>query len=205
MSGKLIFSIFLLLIAVNLTWLNYQVLQKPIPTSIPDKQTSCPNDCQTLINQAISNIPTPSPLPVIPTIATNSPNRKTPTTAKTRTFLYIPIPGNGETLSNSWVNINGTSFYFNTPDYPSLKEAYFEANLKLLNGNGVAYLRLFDMTAGVEVWGSEINTSTQQFSFVSSGKLTLRSGNHQYQIQLKSLTADTAIFNSARLKLVNEN
>jgi hypothetical protein len=77
--------------------------------------------------------------------------------------------------------------------------------MKLLNGNGLAYLRLFDITAGIEVWGSEISTNSQDFTSVSSGKMTVRNGTHLYRVQAKSLTADTTIFNSGRIKVILEN
>jgi len=108
-------------------------------------------------------------------------------------------------MSNVWENLAGTEFNLNTNDYPNLKEAYFEANMKLVNGNGTAYLRLFDITAGIEVWGSEVEVKSQNFTVVVSGKLTLRSGNHLYRVQAKSLTADTTVFNSGRIKMVFEN
>jgi hypothetical protein len=127
---------------------------------------------------------------------------KTITAPKVKTTQYIPIPGNGSTLENKWVDLTGTEFYISTDDYPSLIGAYFEANMKLTNGNGLAYLRLFDITAGVEVWGSEVSTNSQNFTSVSSGKLTIRNGTHLYRVQAKSLTADTTVFNSGRIKII---
>jgi hypothetical protein len=69
----------------------------------------------------------------------------------------------------------------------------------------LAYLRLFDVTAGVEVWGSEISTGSQNFTSVSSTKMTIKNGTHLYRVQAKSLTADTTIFNSGRIKFILEN
>lgn len=124
---------------------------------------------------------------------------------KNSSVMVIPIPGSGETMENKWTSLKGTEFYLNTGDYPDLKEAYLEVNMRLFNGNGIAYVRLFDVTTGIEVWGSEVKTVNQEFSVVTSGKLTLRPGNHLYRIQAKSLTADTTIYNSGRIKIINEN
>jgi len=158
-----------------------------------------------IVDEKIKNLPTPgcncqSPTP-IPTITTV----KKMTTAKIKSTQYIPIPGNGNTMENKWVDLMGTEFYISTEDYPDLVGAYFEANMKLTNGNGLAYLRLFDVTAGIEVWGSEISTNSFTFTSVSSGKLTIRMGTHLYRVQAKSLTADTTVFNSGRIKFILEN
>lgn len=171
------------------------------------KNDTCPANCKELIKNELANV-------VIPTVAL-IPSKvlsPTPTTKivqrssipKTRSTQYIPIPGTGSTLENVWTDLQGTEFYISTDDYSGLVGAYFEANMRLINGNGLAYLRLFDVTAGIEVWGSEISTNSQSFTSVSSGKLTLRNGNHLYRVQAKSLTADTTVFNSGRIKVILE-
>lgn len=171
------------------------------------KNDSCPANCEELIKNELSNVVTPvislipskvlSPTPTTKIVQRNS-------IQKTRSTQYIPIPGTGSTLENVWTDLQGTEFYISTDDYSGLVGAYFEANMRLLNGNGLAYLRLFDVTAGIEVWGSEISTNSQSFTSVSSGKLTLRNGNHLYRVQAKSLTADTTVFNSGRIKVILE-
>lgn len=172
------------------------------------KSDSCPANCEELIKNKLSNVVTPvvslipskvlSPTPTVKIVQRSS-------IQKTRSTQYIPIPGTGSTLENVWTDLPGTEFYISTDDYSGLVGSYFEVNMKLLNGNGLAYLRLFDVTAGIEVWGSEVSTSSQSFTSVSSGKLTLRNGNHLYRVQAKSLTADTTVFNSGRIKVVLEN
>lgn len=153
-------------------------------------------------NKIISPTATPtillSPTPTLkPAVVT--------TTKKVRSISIIPIPGSGTVQDNSWKDISGTEFNLNTEDYPTLTGAYLEVNMKLFNGNGVAFVRLFDITTGIEVWGSEVKTSSQNFTVITSDKLILRSGNHQYRIQAKSLTADTTVYNSGRIKLITEN
>lgn len=168
-----------------------------------NSNNDCSVDCENLINEKISNLKTPAIIEISPTI-TPTPTIKT-TAIKTKSTQYIPIPGSGGTLENSWTNLPGTEFYISTDDYPNLVGAYFESNMKLLNGNGLAYIRLFDITAGIEVWGSEVSTNSQSFTSISSDKLTIRSGTHLYRVQAKSLTADTTVFNSGRIKIILEN
>ena len=90
-------------------------------------------------------------------------------------------------------------------DYPGLTEVYFEANMKLVNGNGKGYLRLFDATHSVAVDGSTIETQSQTSVAVGSGKINLWDGYNHYQVQAKSLTADTTVFESGRLKIITKN
>lgn len=174
-----------------------------------NKSNRCPVGCDRAIGEKINSLPTPTSTSPSPTImATLTPTPKTiqqKMAQKSKSTQYIPIPGSGSTLENKWVDLTGTEFYISTEDYPNLVGAYFEANMKLVNGNGLAFLRLFDITAGVEVWGSEISANNQKFNSVSSGKLTIRNGTHLYRVQAKSLTADTTVFNSGRIKMILEN
>jgi hypothetical protein len=180
----------------------YLLWNKSNTTSLTDNN-ECPSGCNEVIEERISNnLPTPTTVLLSPTPSL----QPTPTVTKKTTIKkitqYIPIPGNGTTLENNWVDLPGTEFYISTDDYPTLIGAYFEANMRLINGNGLAYVRLFDITSGIEVWGSEVSTSSQSFTSVSSGKITIRMGTHLYRIQAKSLTADTTIFNSGRIKMI---
>lgn len=174
------------------------------------QNSNCPTACGELVDNKIKNMAVPTSAVVLATPTTTA--TATPTvkvvaqsTRKFKTTQYIPIPGTGNTLENKWVDLSGTEFYISTDDYSGLIGSYFEANMKLINGNGMAYLRLFDVTAGVEVWGSEVSTSSQSFTSVSSVKMTIRPGNHLYRVQAKSLTADTTVFNSGRIKVILEN
>jgi hypothetical protein len=125
--------------------------------------------------------------------------------SKTTQVSYLPIVGNGSTLETDWVNVYGTDFYFDKKDFPGFKKAYFEANLKLFNGNGKAYARLYDVTHGVGVQGSGVETKSQLPELVVSGEVSLWEGKNLYRVQIKSLTADTAIYETGRLKIYTEN
>ncbi len=125
--------------------------------------------------------------------------------AKIRTVQYVTIPGTGSTTANLWQDIPGTDFYFDPGDYPGLIEIYFEASMKLFNGNGMAYVRLFDVTHGIGVQGSEVSTNSQIEAISVSGKISFWAGRNLIRVQAKSLTADTTVYNYGRLKVVTEN
>jgi len=200
------FKIILLFLFLNLLFLNFALAflwqKKPTPVSSPPPtaddsyRQNLENDIKDLKAkliqiQSASISATFSPFPTSSPVSQNT------------TASYVPVPGSGRLLVYQWTSLPGTEFYFNPADFPGLTEARFEANMKLLNGNGLAFLRLFDLTAGIEIWGSEVQTSSQSDTMMVSSPLTLRSGNHLLCVQAKSLTADTTVFNFGRLKIIS--
>jgi hypothetical protein len=197
---KVILGLLMTVILVNLAVLDITALK---PKEIKPDSAQCPTGCDQKIQAAIAAIPT---TPIVPTQVTAEPTIKQIVKAKAiRSTSYVPIPGSGSTGANKWESLPGTEFYLNTADYGGLREARLEVNMKLFNGNGLGYVRLFDKTSGIEVWGSEVSSKNQSFTTIISDKMTLRPGNRLYEIQAKSLTADTTIFNSGRIKLITEN
>ncbi len=165
-----------------------------------NKETVCGEGCKKYIDEQISQTLQVSP------IVTPTPSNVTQTVVskKTRKVNYIPIPGSGTTRETVWTSLPGTDFYMTKSDYQGLVAVYFEGNIKLVNGNGVSYVRLYDATHSVAVPGSELSTSSQQSTFVTTGPVTLWEGYNNYQIQARSLTADTTVFESGRLKIITE-
>lgn len=158
----------------------------------------CGPDCKKYIDAKMV-FPSPTPTTITKTVYQTTPK------SKTRSVTYVPIPGTGSAMSNVWINLAGTDFYFNTADYSGLFEVYFEANVRLVNGNGIAYFQLADITHGTGVQGSDLQTNAQTSTSVSSGKVSFWAGKNLIRVQAKSLTADTAVFDGGRLKVVVEN
>lgn len=137
----------------------------------------------------------------------------TPTKAKTMTtqvvsrskhVSYMTINGGFGQVAYDWTDVPASEFYFDRSDYDGFKEVKFESNMKLLNGNGMAYVRLFDVTHGVAVTGSQVETGNQDNTVVTSTALNFMNGKNLIKVQIKSLTADTTVFNSGRLVVVSE-
>jgi len=141
--------------------------------------------------ERVSTSPTPKPVTSV-------------SAKKVRRTYYVPIPGSGSTLATDWTNLSGTDFYLSKNDFPGFLEVYFEANIKLMNGNGKAFFRIYDATHFIGVTGSQIETSSQASTFVSSGKVSLWEGYNHYIVQAKTLTADTAVYESGKLKIITE-
>lgn len=129
----------------------------------------------------------------------------TPVPSKTKSqTAYIPIAGSITTTSSEWYDAPGTEFYldFNT-DYGKAAYASWEASLKVADGNGKAFARLYDVTNKIAVNGSEISISNNgDLTQAISGGLSFWAGNNQYRVQLKSLNTFTVTFGSGRVKII---
>jgi hypothetical protein len=177
-----------------------------IPTQIAD---TCGDKCRQYIDTKIAEAAGPSaqpkstvtPAPSVKIVPLAAPTAK----PKVRSVQYVTIPGSGSATTNDWTNLGGTEFYFDKSDYPGLVSVYFESNMKLFNGNGMAYVQLFDATHGIGVQGSDVQTNSQTDTVVTSGQVTFWAGKNLIRVQAKSLTADTAVFSSGRLKVIVEN
>jgi hypothetical protein len=207
MSFRWWHAVVLAFIAVDIAVLNYfsfislrrSNTVSPTITAIPTVNDQCPSTCQQYVDQKIAALPTMvSTKPIITAAAV-------PAKTKVRTVSYLPISIGGSTGNSDWTALPGTDFYFDTSDYPGLVEIYFEATAKLFNGNGLAFVRLYDATHGVGVQGSQVQTEKQTDTIVTSGQVSFYRGKNLIQVQAKSLTADTAIFTSGRLRIVTEN
>ena len=200
MKWVLIFD--LVLINIGLGWLFYKSLNQSIPNVQSITKTEyidkCGPECQKYIDtqlDASSYQLAPNPTPIIKTVY------QTITKPKTKSIVYVPITGTGSTTNNDWTSLSGTDFYFDKNDYPGLVEVSFEANLRLFNGNGMAYVRLFDVTHGIAAQSSDTQTNSQTSIAINSGAINFWSGKNLYRVQVKSLTADTAIFDGGKLKV----
>ncbi|MDP1743598.1 MAG: hypothetical protein Q8L51_02300 [Candidatus Amesbacteria bacterium] len=195
---KWILIINLILLNLGLGWLFYKSLNQTVLNVLPVVKTEyidkCGSECQKYIDAKIV-FPNPSPSTITKTVYQTIPK------TKTKSIVYVPISGSGSTTANDWTSISGTDFYLDKADYKGLQEISFEGNLKLFNGNGIAYMRLFDVTHGIAVQSSDAQTSSQTSTPVNSGAINLWSGKNLYRVQLKTLTADTAVFDGGKLKI----
>ena len=123
---------------------------------------------------------------------------------KTRHVSYMNISGGFGQVAYEWTDVPASEFYFDKSEYPGLKEIKFESNMKLFNGNGMGYVRLFDVTHGVALSGSQVETKNQNDTVIISEAVNFMSGKNLIRVQVKSLTADTTVFNSGRLMIVSE-
>lgn len=175
-------------------------------TTIRSYVDQCGPECQKVITARLvefkKEILTSTPQAVLTSPDPSVRTTPTPKYTKVRREEIFTIPGAGTVTQNDWTQITATAFYFDTRDYPGLSEVYFEANINLENGNGTAYVRLYDATHGIGVNGSENTTSSQSAVWTKSQKVYFWAGRNLIYVQAKSLTADQVGYFNGRLRLV---
>lgn len=198
------------LVALDVGWLRQQkenksvktevgseLIPAPIPSTTPAASDSCGIICQQTIDEKISQA-----------VATLS-GKETKIVEKTTTtktsqpqVIYIPLGGGGSTTNTGWTDVGNAEVYFDLNDYPNLSEARFEGFIKVKNGNGKAFARLYDVTHSIGVQGSNIETTGENFTMVGSDPLAFWRGKNLYRIQVKSLNGYEAYIDSGRIKIV---
>jgi len=116
---------------------------------------------------------------------------------------YIPMGDEASTTETDWMDIEGTQISIDAAaDYGQGAQISWEASLKVANGNGQAFARLWDDTNKIAVVGSEISTtSNSDFVHQSTGDLIFWNGRNLYKIQIKSLNGFEVTYSNGRIKI----
>ncbi len=168
-------------------------------TSYIDK---CGEDCKKQIEEIVKEntklVAEPSPKEVVKTVVI------TPIPVATKTQIaYIPIAGSVTTTSSDWYDAPNTDFYLDIEkSYNKKHTATWNASLKVAHGNGTAFARLYDVTHGIAVNGSEVKlTGNSSLTQVFSNNLSFWSGNNLYRVQFKSLNTFEITFGGGQIKI----
>lgn len=167
-----------------------------------EKSVQCGEECERKINEIVARaIATLSATPSKTTTSTTSPAGLSTSTTQ---VSYVPIGGSGTTTNTDWVSLTNTDLFFDIGEYGKVKSSRWSANLKLKHATGQAFARLFDVTHGVVVPGSEISTKNATYTLIESGELLFLSGKNVYRVQIKSLDSTEVTFDSGRIKITGE-
>ena len=158
----------------------------------------CGEDCKREVNDIVSKaIATVSGTTTTKTIVS-----QVASAPKEKQTTYISLAGPITTTSMVWVDAAGTDTYIDlVNDYGKNTLVSWEANLKIADGNGQAFARLYDATHNIAVNGSEVSVTSGTSTQVISGQLSLWAGRNLYRVQLKSLNSFVATFASGRIKI----
>ena len=113
---------------------------------------------------------------------------------------YVKFSGGHGTNSTTWWTASDMKAKFNIANFPNYT-AWWEAHLRIKDGGGKAYARIFDADANIPIEGSEIETSSTSLVQVSSGPLKFYPGDTTYKIQIKSLLGPEAVVEDAKIKI----
>ena len=164
----------------------------PTPSAIINEETmNCSPACLQAIETATASIK-------LPTAEKEIQNKAVATKE-----IFVPL-GSGSTKNTSWVNIGGIETYIDTSKYTKIKEANFEAALRIPTANGKAYARLYNVNDDHPVWNSEVWVEGQAGNMVRSEKISFASGNRLYRVQLYSSLGYEVFLDNARIRIVYE-
>lgn len=121
---------------------------------------------------------------------------------QSRPVTYIPFVSSGSSAATDWTDVIGQDIVINTDDYPGYTAMYLEASLQCFQGNGAAYARIKTTDDGTSILSSQLNTTSENYTYVTSTSFKLPSGKKTYRIQLKTLTGYAASIQNARIKVV---
>lgn len=202
---KLIFIAVLIFVGFNLFYLNKKIGEiGGIREGAVEKASEalaggqiCGEECKKIVDEKISAA-----------IATISGQKKTTTVfvkeKQEPKTTFVPLGGSFSTQGMDWTDVKNSEVSVKIEDYGNDPYVEWNAFLKVTSGNGTAYARLYDVTHGTAVDGSELSSSSDSFVQTTSGKIKLWSGNNLYRVQIKSLNGFTVYFDSGRLKIVSK-
>ncbi len=164
--------------------------------------SNCDKTCQQEIYRAISE-------------ATKSASVSTTTTSAKKTTTSVPVAssgvkefyvpfGSGSGSADDWTDIPGMQVYIDTTKYNKIKQAVFEATIRIPTGNQVAYAQLFNVTEKHPVWFSEVSLEGGTPKLLTSQPITLDKGNNLYQVQVKNSLRFPTFLDQARVHIITE-
>ena len=158
----------------------------------------CGEKCKEIIDEKI----TKAVATISAATSTKVQTQSSPPSLKGQTS-YISLSGPFTTTATDWYDLKGVEAYIDLEkEYGKGAIVSWESSLKVAHGNGTAYARLFDVTHGIAVSGSEISAVNNADSkLVTSGILNLWAGRNLYRVQIKSLNSFEVTFGEGRIKV----
>lgn len=179
---------------------------KPVPTaapiSTPSPTTSSPLQSQIdSLKKDISDLKAQLTQQQAQLASTQNQTSQTTQTLTSKVPVYIPLGWVGSGTSLDFATLTTQELAIDSNDYSGYKNMQLEVNLRVYQGNGKAFARLYNNIDFTAVNGSEVATTSSDYTWVSSSTFSLPSGKKTYRIQLKSLTGYSADVQNARLKV----
>lgn len=226
--SKLSLTIFLMVILINLIYLDYRQVFKVELTQLPSVKPdiivlSSPqlraNETDQILKEDLItdqeqkfllnlHSATASLTQRLDTLEKNllpTSSKTIPTTVKTTNVkeYYIPL-GSGSSKDSNWIDLPGIEAYLTPKNYGIIKEMYFEAGLNNPTGNGRVYARLRNVTDNTPLIESEVSREGIGGGSVVSGRIPLPNTTKLYRVQLKSSLGALVSLDSGRIKIIVE-
>ncbi len=159
------------------------------------QKSGCDEECKKAVAEEVAR--------AVATISAQTKSQVSISASPKPQVSYIPLDGTATTTSTGWVDAPGIEVAFDLGrDYGTGAKIAWEASLKVADGNGQAYSRLFDVTHSIPVAGSEISTvDNASYQRVNSGNLNLWSGRNTYRVQIKSLNSFEISYTGGKIRI----
>lgn len=157
---------------------------------------SCQKEIADQVSRAVATLSASQKVSVVNT------NTSTVSTSKPQDS-YIQISGSGSTQNTGWTDVMGTDFSFDvTRDFDKNAKFAWEGFLKIANANGTAYARIYDVTHGIGVDGSEISvTNKADYTRANSTNMNFWAGRNLYRVQIKSLNTFNVDYMGGKIRV----
>ncbi|MBI2442365.1 MAG: hypothetical protein HYV40_00465 [Candidatus Levybacteria bacterium] len=167
--------------------------QAAVSSDIADQINQATDAAKMHILRLLSGTPVPSPV-------LSPSSTPTPTTAPSTREYFVPL-GTGFGSGTDWTTITQTGAKVDSLNYGSITTITFEAGVRIPTGNQTVYVRLLNADTFQSVAGSELTLSGGTPTLLTSVPITLATGNHLYQVQLKTQLGYLTYIDFARLRI----
>lgn len=133
-----------------------------------------------------------------------SQSASTPVPAQTstkKTPVYIPLGTGGTTTDQGGEVLSLFEASINPDDYSGYSGMQLEVNLRMTQVAGTAYARLYNFTDSQSIAASEVSTTSDKSTWVTSSNFKLTGGQKTYRLWAKSSQGFKTEIQSARLKV----
>lgn len=162
------------------------------------KKEGCDEACQKEIADQVSRaIATLSASSKVSTV------KNIPVSTSKPQDMYIQISGSGSTQNAGWTDVVGTDFSFDvTQDFDKGASFAWEGFLRVANANGTAFARIYDVTHGIGVDGSQIYVVNKaDFTRANSINMKFWAGRNTYRVQIKSLNTFNVDYMGGKIRV----
>lgn len=115
--------------------------------------------------------------------------------------LYIPFGGGATAVTQDWSTSDAVEVTIDPADYNGYSSMQLEASIKVLSGNGKAFARIFNNNEKLAILSSEVSTTSENYTWITSDGFKLPSGKKTYRFQLKTLSGYEASVKDSKLRV----
>lgn len=215
-SGVILFLVINIIIVDVLFFSLQKSIDEKNKVSLP---ALCPQSCLNQFSQITAGLQPQknpsnvtigtSPTPILPTNIPTATNMPAPSATPSATptpparEYFIPL-GQGSGGYTDWTVVPGIGAKIHYTSYGKIEKVYFEATVRIPNGNQTVYVRLYNASSGQAITNSDLTLASGTTTLLTSKEISLTDTKDEnlYQVQLKTQLGSTTYIDQARLRIV---